>query len=236
MLDPIQQPTIESVLHSSTLLNSLTAEEMQTLARNSRMARAARGEAVWLHGSEVEFFGLVSLGFVKMVKGSASGHDAALEIMGPGQIFGMMGTIEGVGCPLTAIAVTELSYLKIPKTTFGPIYEANHAFKDRLIRRSSMRLHDKMNLLARLSSGRVEQRMATILFMLTDSYGEETPAGVRLQVPLTRQDLAELAGTSTETAIRVMSRWQKEGVVATESHIITLLDTDALQEVLDHSG
>lgn len=236
MLDPIQQPTVESVLHSSTLLNSLTTEEMQSLARVSRLARCARGEVVWLHGAEVEFFGLVSVGFVKLVKGSASGHDAALEIMGPGQIFGMMGTIEGVGCPLSAIAVTELSYLKIPKTAFAPVYEANHAFKDRLIRRSSMRLHDKMNLLARLSSGRVEQRMATILFMLTDSYGEETDAGIRLQVPLTRQDLAELAGTSTETAIRVMSRWQKEGVVATESHIITLLDTGALQDVLDNSG
>ena len=219
-------------LRASTLLNPLSDEEMEMLAACSRLATVQRGETIWLCGSEVEYFGLVSTGFVKMVKGSPTGHDAALEIMGPGQIFGLMGTIEGTGCPLTAIAVTDARYLRIPKRSFAPIYESNNAFKDRLIRKTSMRLHDKLNLLARLASGRVEQRIATILFVLSESYGETSPKGLRLLVPLTRQDVGELAGTTTETAIRVMSRWQKVGIVRTDHHIITILDEEALEGVL----
>lgn len=232
MSDPDGRPQAIGTLRSSTLLNALTEGEIDTLAKCSHHTKVAKGETIWLHGSETDSFGLVATGFVKMVKGSASGHDAALEIMGPGQIFGLMGAIEGAGCPLSAIAVTDLTYLRIPKRAFAPIYEANNAFKDQLIRKTSMRLHDKFHLLARLSSGRVEQRIATILFVLAESFGDPGPHGMTLRVPLTRQDLAELAGTTTETAIRVMSRWQKEGVVATDHHVITLLDEDALDAVL----
>ena len=232
MTDSGARPNAMTTLRSSALLNALTTAEFDTLASQSHHVKVSKGETIWLHGSETDSFGLVATGFVKLVKGSASGHDAALEIMGPGQIFGLMGSIEGTGCPLSAIAVTELCYLRIPKRTFAPIYDANNAFKDRLIRKTSMRLHDKLNLLARLSSGRVEQRIATILFVLAESFGDPGAHGTTLRVPLTRQDLAELAGTTTETTIRVMSRWQKEGIVATDHHMITLLDEDALDAVL----
>jgi CRP-like cAMP-binding protein len=221
------QLTIMDVLQSSTLLNALSQEEKLELSRHCSQARASRGEVIWLNGDEVDYFGLLGNGFVKMVKGSYLGTDATLEIIGPGQIFGLLGAIEGTGCPLTAISVTDSLYLKILKSAFLPIYEKNAALKDRLIRRTSMRLHSKHDLIAHLSSGKVEQRIAAILLLLAESYGHENEIGLQIDVPLTRQDISEMAGTTVESTIRTMSKWQKEGIIETEKHYVTIKDKKA---------
>ncbi|MFI5386198.1 MAG: Crp/Fnr family transcriptional regulator [Fimbriimonadales bacterium] len=213
-------------------MNALTSDQMESLATTSRVAHVDRGEIIWITGDEVDYFGLAGTGFVKMVRGNADGTDVAVELMGPGQIFGMMGTIAMSGCPLTAIAVTDMWYLRIPKRPFLEIYERNTNLKDRLVRRMTLRLHGAMDLMARMSSGRVDERIAAILFILADSYGERHGKRLTLQVPLTRQEISEMAGTTVESCIRVMSRWQKSGLVSTDKHIITILDEERLGQVL----
>jgi CRP-like cAMP-binding protein len=227
-----EKPSTESVLQSSTLLNALTPEEMQLLKEQSRVIFAQKGEVIWLSGSEVDFFGLAHSGFVKMVRSNSDGTDVTAELMGPGQIFGMMGTITQTGCPLSAVAVTDLWYLRIPKRPFLHIYEQNTAMKDRLVRRLSKRLHSAIDLMARMSSGRVEERLAAILFILAESYGTRKGKHLTLNVPLTRQEISEMAGTTVESTIRTMSRWQKEGLISTDKQIITVLDEEALGRVL----
>lgn len=232
MSDPTEKPTVQSLLQSSTLLNAITAEEMESLINTSRVVHAERGEVIWMTGDQVDFFGLSGTGFIKMVRGNSDGSDVAVELMGPGQIFGMMGTIAMSGCPLTAIAVTDLWYARIPKRPFLDIYEKNTVLKDRLVRRMTVRLHGAMDLMARMSSGRVDERIAAILFILGDSYGERKGNRMTLQVPLTRQEIAEMAGTTVESCIRIMSRWQKAGLVHTEKHIVTILDEKRLNQIL----
>lgn len=90
-----------------------------------------------------------------------------------------------------------------------------------------MRLHSKHDLIAQLSSGTVEQRIAAILLLLAESYGHETEFGLQLDVPLTRQDISEMAGTTVESTIRTMSKWQKEGIIETEKHYVTIKDKKA---------
>lgn len=227
-MDRQERPSIEQVLHSSTLLNALTPAQLEPLARSARIAEAHRGEYIWLDGSEVDFFGIIGSGFVKMVRSADDGVDVTLEIMGPGQIFGMLGTIEGSGCPLSAAAVTHLWYLRLPKSVFLPIYKESDALKDRLIRRSAVRLHAAKDLLARMSTGKIDERIAAILFLLADSYGEEQGKAIRLTIPLTRQEIAEMAGTTGESAIRTLSKWQKLGHVRTDHGYITILNRDAV--------
>lgn len=86
--------------------------------------------------------------------------------------------------------------------------------------------------MAKMTSGRVDERIAAILFLLAESYGERCPEGTRLQVPLTRQEISEMAGTTVESTIRVLSRWQKEGLVSTDRQYITLRDTHRMSQVL----
>lgn len=224
-----EKPTVVSVLRGSTLLNTVTDDDLVALSRVSHLAFADRGEILWLHGNQVEFIGIAGVGFIKMVKPTPGGTELTHEIMGPGQVFGMLGMLDGTGCPLSARAVTPLWYLKVPKREFQPIYERTPALKDHVIRRTTLRLRHVHEMLARLSTGTVGSRIATILLTLAESYGLESKEGVTIRVPLTRQDIAEMAGTTVESTIRVMSKWQKAGLICTQSRLITILDSAQIE-------
>lgn len=225
-LSPLQ------VLELSAVLDALGATERSELAAVSRVVRARRGEVLWANGALTDFFGVSADGFVKMVRSCANGTDVTLELMGPGQVFGLMGTVTETGCPLSAIAVTDLNYLRIPKTKFLEIYRRSMPLKDQLIKKTALRLHGFVDFMARLSSGRIDERIAANLFILAESYGHRKNGVLSLEVPLTRQEIAEMAGTTVESTIRTMSKWQKAGLITTNQHLITILDEKSLQAVL----
>ena len=219
------------IIQGCTLLNALSHEERQELAGSMQVRTVPKGELIWFGGDPQGYFGIVGTGFIKMSRPSFSGQEVAMELMGPGQVFGLNGIIDGRGCPLNATALTLAVYGYLPGDRILPVFERNVAFKDTLLRRAMTRLHEKVDLMARMTSGRVEQRIAAILLILAQSYGAETPDGVVLHVPLTRQEIGELAGTTTESAIRLLSRWQKEGMVSTEHQNITLHNMSAIEAI-----
>ncbi len=227
-----EKPAVLPTLRNSRILDALSEQELSILSQSCRVVRASRGEVIWNNGASVDFFGLSADGFIKMVRSCGSGSDVTVELMGPGQVFGLMGAVTGTGCPLSALAVTDLWYLRIPKQAFLDIYERSMPLKDRLIRRSAMRLHGFVDFMALLSNGKIEERIAAILFILADSYGEREGSYLQLKVPLTRQEIAEMAGTTVESAIRTMSRWQKEGVIETQQQFITIRNEKRLKELL----
>ncbi|MCG9895070.1 MAG: Crp/Fnr family transcriptional regulator [Fimbriimonadaceae bacterium] len=232
MADFPERPTNIGVLRSSTLLNSLSEEQMMEVAGISHMAFAERAETIWLNGTTVDFFGVVGCGFVKMTRSTSHGQDVTTEVMGPGQVFGLLGVIDGMGCPQTARAICPTWYLKVPKRGFLPVYHQNVILKESLVRRTTTRLRSAYEMMARMSTGKVEERVAVILLILVESYGRQTAKGSLIQVPLTRQDIAEMAGTTVESTIRTISKWQKAGWVSVASRRFTILDMDAIEAFL----
>ncbi|MCE9558924.1 MAG: Crp/Fnr family transcriptional regulator [Armatimonadetes bacterium] len=221
--------SVRGVLESSTLFNALTDNEMVQLAGQCKLYRCDRGEPIWLSGGQASFFGLVGDGFVKMVRSNSSGMELTLEIMGPGQIFGLLGVFEGSGCPLMAYGLTNTAYLRIPKQAFMAIYDVNNVLKDRLVRRTAVRMHQKLDFMAKLSTGKAAVRIAAILFILAESYGKQEGESIYLTVPLTRQAIGEMAGTTTETTIRVLSKWAQEKIVLTDQQQVTICDPARLE-------
>lgn len=233
MADVPSRPPILSVLKSSTLLNAIDEGVLMSLAKCSHLAYAERGETIWIRGDTVDFFGLVGTGFVKMVRTTTKGQEVTAELMGPGQIFGLLGVIEGSGCPLSSRAVSNTWYLKIPKEAFLPIFGSNQLLKDALIRRTTLRLRLSPEMMAKMAVGTVSDRIALILYVLAESYGEQIGETIKLRVQLTRQDISEMAGTTVETTIRVMSKWQKKGIVSTDHRYVTIEDPERLFGSLD---
>ncbi|MCB0825364.1 MAG: Crp/Fnr family transcriptional regulator [Armatimonadetes bacterium] len=227
----VDAPSNIQVLRASNLLNSLSEEDLLNLAAASSMYHANRGEIVWMRGSDVSFFGIVGVGFVKMLRSTASGQDVTTEVMGPGQIFGLLGAIEGCSCPQTAQAVCNTWLLKIDKQRFLDIYRENVVLKERLLSRTTGRLRTSYDMFARMSTGHVSQRISTILLMLADSYGVDTGTSIDLEIPLTRQDIAEMAGTTVETTIRTLSNWQKRGLISTQHKRISIIDLGEIQNL-----
>ncbi|MBS1713790.1 MAG: Crp/Fnr family transcriptional regulator [Armatimonadetes bacterium] len=196
------------------------------------MSYAGRGELIWLAGSPIQFAAVIGSGFIKMTRTTPQGNEVAVELLGPGQCLGLMVLLEGRTYPLNAVAVTDCWYLKVPSRAFLDLYDANPGLRDTMFRSLAPRLRRAHEMMARMTSDKVEQRVAAILLILLDSYGRESDRGVTLTVPLTRQDLSEMAGTTVESTIRVMSRWQKEGAVTTDKQWITVLDLASLESLL----
>jgi CRP-like cAMP-binding protein len=227
-----ERPTNVSVIEACTLFNGLEPEQKAQLAAESFMAYAERGEAIWTAGSPSDFVAVSGAGFVKMTRTSPTGQEVAMELLGPGQCFGFMAAIEGRSFPLSAVAVSNCWYLKIPTRVLMPIYQASGQLKDLVVRNIGPRLRKAHDMMTRLSSGRVEERIAAILLILADSYGERTPNGLELKVPLTRQDIGEMAGTTVETTIRVLSKWQKDGLITTQRQLITIQNEERVEDIL----
>jgi CRP/FNR family transcriptional regulator len=175
---------------------------------------------------------VVATGFVKMTRSTPSGQEVAMDLLGPGQAFGVLVALEGKPFPLSAVAITPCWYLKIPTRVLKELYEESAALKDRIVRSLSPRLMRAHGMMARLSTGSAEERIAAVLFILADNYGKFKENKIRITVPLTRQEIGELAGTTVETTIRVMSRWQKEGLLKTEHQVLTIMDVASLERIL----
>lgn len=232
MPEASERPSKAAAIEACTLLNALTTEERHSLIERSHMAYAERGETIWLAGAPSEFSAIVATGFLKLTKGTMSGQEVAMDLIGPGQLVGLLAAIEGRPFPLTAIAVTPTWYLKIPTGAFMEVYHSSGPLKDQIVRTMGPRLRRAHSMMTRLSTGSAEERIAAVLFLLAESYGLTKGIKIRLGVPLTRQEIGEMAGTTVETTIRVMSKWQKDGLIATDHQIVTILDSPRLEIVL----
>jgi len=221
--------TPNEALATSALLDAFTIEQLRELALHSRLASFGREEVLWLNGAAAPFFGLVVEGYVKLVKTNGE-HESTLEIMGPGQTLGLLGAITGAGCPLMAVGLSDGRFLRIPKTVFLEQYGKSQPMQARLAEQTARRMHQKLDYMAKLANGSAEERVAAILLELLDAYSD---AEMRfIEIPLTRQQLAEMTGTRTETVIRVLSRWTKEGLIRTANRRITVLKPNAVKAIL----
>lgn len=228
-----EKPSLMAIIQSCSALNALSEQERLDLAKKSFIAYAERGEAIWLAGSPCEFFAIAGTGFVKMTRTTPQGSEVAVELLGPGQCFGLLAALEGRAFPLSAIGVTNCWYLKVPVRVLKELYNANAQLRDQMLRTLAPRLIRAHEMMARMSSGKVEQRIAAVLLLLGESYGRTGKlGGIRLSVPLTRQDVAEMAGTTVETCIRVMSKWQKSEIVTTDHQVITIRKVEELNAAL----
>lgn len=224
--------TATGILRSSTIMSSLTREEIADLAGHSRMMRVGRGDIIWGRGDQVEFFGVVGSGFVKMVQTTPTGQDLTNEIMGPGQVFGLLGVIDRCGCPLSARAICDSVFLKVPKGEILKVYRHNIVLKDNLTVSAIRRLRDTQGLIRFFTTGRVEARIAAVLLTLAESYGNPTGDLLEIEIPLTRQDLSEMTGTTVESCIRTMSKLQKLKAIATRKQHIVILNAPYLKSIL----
>jgi CRP-like cAMP-binding protein len=228
-------PSVVEVLSRSTVFGVLSGEELATLAQGASVAEFQPGEILWLRGDSPSFVGVVGTGFVRMSQTTASGREVAVELMGPGHTLGLLSAIEQRALPLDAVAITRVQLVRLDPARATEAYERSDELKDRLVRRTTERLKAAYGFLAKSVSGRVDGRIAAVLLWLVESYGVRNEDGWTLTIPLTRQELAYLAGTTVETAIRVLSAWQRNGWLRTAHRTLTIRDLERLEAKVDGS-
>jgi CRP/FNR family transcriptional regulator, nitrogen oxide reductase regulator len=208
-------------------LASLRVEDRAALTPLCEMNAYEKGEQIFGEGDPADRIHFLFVGKVKIVKASRD-RDLILEILGPGEPVGAVAVFERRPFPASAIALEPSGVLSIPEGPFFALIESRPEITRRLLAGLTSRL---MSLNRRLAdmTGSVEYRAARLFATLAERIGEkENKGAVFLPLPLSRQELADLMGTTIETAIRLMSRWQKEGVVETDKAGFRIRDLRAL--------
>ena len=228
----MQRPT-PATLAKVPLFKRVSPADRERLIPLSSIREYARGDTVFEEGDASDMFFIVLTGRIKVFKHGPDGHDIILEMFGPGGPLGAVATYESRPYPASAAPVEPSSCLLIPRDAFFDLLERHPSFVRGLLGSLSLRLVELTARLAELTGGRIEARFARLFVKLADQLGRQDDRGVFVPLTLTRQELADLVGTTIETSIRIMSRWHKDEVLLTEKDGFRLLDRavlDALAE------
>ena len=219
------------ILVALPVLSGLSDRDLEKLIDLFNERQYAKDDYIFLEGEAPEALYVVKSGKVKVLRHSPDGKDVVLRVAGPGQMLGTVATFDGSGYPGTAQAIEECSLLVVGRNDCLTLVTRFPVFALAVIADMGVRLRSSAEQIRSLAVERVEQRIARVLLKLAETSGSDTPEGRVIEMPLTRQDVADMTGTTVETAIRVMSKFRRNGLIRTRRGKVVLLDAEALAEV-----
>src|SRR3954451_7047611 len=220
---------IDDALRRSVLFRRLKPDDLQRLASVAALRGFERGAALFSEGDASDLLYTVVTGRVKVFKSTPRGTDVILELFGPGDPVGAVAVYESRPYPASAIALEPTSCVLIPRQAFFALLETRPTLVRGLLVGLTHRLVELTNRLAELSGGRIEGRMARFFLKLGTDMGQRRDDGLFIALVLSRQELADMIGTTIETAIRIMSRWGKDDIVRTEKDGFLVVNREALE-------
>lgn len=222
---------IQTALGRSTIFRRLSLEDRGRLAGVSRVREFAKADVIFSEGDPPDFFHTILSGRVKVFKMTPAGKDIILEIFGPGDPVGAVAVYETRPYPASAVALEDTVCLLIPRAAFFSLLEQHPTLVRGLLLGLTHRLVELTNRLTELTGVRVEARFARLFLKLAQDLGRAGEGGIFIPLPLSRQELADMTGTTIETSIRIMSRWGKDNTVRTERDGFTVVDKAMLQSL-----
>lgn len=227
--------SIEETLAHVPLFHDLSPTEIANAAAHFRGDHFRRDEYLFHEGDVAARFWVVREGQVKIVKHGEGGKEIVIEVIPPGEMFGGAAMLMPRQ-PATAQAMSDVETLSLSVEEYKLLLRQFPAVAVRVIEMLGERLLGVIRMRA-MATERVERRVAHVLLKLASKFGEPHTDGMAIAASLTRQDIAELADTTVETSIRVMSRLSKEGIVQTLSGgIVVIKDEPALRHIAGGGG
>ena len=220
-------------LRENPIFGSIPAREIGALAalvtQESYRARAH----IFMEGDASRWFYVVRSGHVKIVRHSRTGNDVVLELLGPGEVFGGVAVIEKRPYPAAAQAAESTVILKIPAEAIIALADRHPALVKEMALMIGRRLRSAHDSVESLAVDPVEVRLARILVVLAEREGSQEKAGVTLPLHLTRQSLADMTGTTVESAIRILGRWVRDGRLTDTGGRLALADLDGFRALAE---
>jgi CRP/FNR family transcriptional regulator len=221
------------LLRASPIFAGLPARELATLEAAARDVTYRPRQFVFEEGEPAAWFCVVKRGHVKILRHAKSGKDVVLELLGPGEAFGGVAVIERRPYPASAQATEPSVVTKVPQDVIVGVAERHPSVVREMALMIGRRLRAAHESVTSLASAPVEARLAAALLRIAEREGVRAGARITLPFQLTRQSLADMTGTTVETAIRVLSRWQREGLVLEEHGHLVLADVDGVRELAE---
>lgn len=217
------------------LFSQVGRADLCQLAQGARPRRLDPGESLWFAGEHASWFALIESGVVQIRRMTPTGEGILVGLFRRGEAVGLAAALEGGAFPADAIALGEpadvLSIrVEALRRALGDSIAVSRAVNGALLRHT-VALRAKIDI---VSAGSVPRRLAALMRYLIGRFGRATATGSTIvDVHLGREEVSQLVSARVETVIRILSRWQKAGWIASRPGRIEIMRPDMLERIVD---
>lgn len=202
-----------TVVRSLSLFEKMNDEDLDRLLAHATARRVVPGDAVFEQGEQAANFFLLLHGRLKVTQVTEDGQQIIVRVVHPGDLFGFAKALQRLDYPGTARAVAESVILAWPTDLWPQFVEQNPRLAVSAMQTIGQRLEEAHTRIREMSTQEVERRVAHAVLRLTRQAGRKEENGVRIDFPISRQDIAEMTGTTLHTVSRILSAWEARGLV-----------------------
>lgn len=219
----------QCIIKQFNSLKALTTDELLRISNCKTSLKIKKGDVIFEEGEAINGVYCIKNGICKLSKLSANGKDQIVKMIVKGQLLGQRSLISGENSNLQAVALNDMEVCFIPKSEIINDLKNNSKFSFEVLKEMAHDLKESDDIIVNMAQKSVRERLAETLIYIHDSFGTN-PDGT-LSVLLSREDFANIVGTATESAIRVLSQFKKEGLIATIGKQIKIEDIEGLKRV-----
>ncbi|MDP3048677.1 MAG: Crp/Fnr family transcriptional regulator [Thermodesulfovibrionales bacterium] len=211
------------------IFGTLNTSDMEEVKPYLIPANFKKKEVIFSEGDSSDWLYIVTKGKVKITKLSQNGREIILEIISPMDFFGGVAVIRGFPYPANAVAMDDAEVLKISRSNLMRILDRFPNLMYCMAMNIGDRIKGSHEALKNIAVEKVGSRIASLLIKLADKAGSKTDNAVAIDMKLTKQDIADMVGTTVETSIRTMSKFKKLGIVSEKGGNIAIKDINKLK-------
>ncbi len=212
-------------------LRAMNKEELKQVSDNKVYKKFKKGEALFEEGEKLNGVYCVRNGVSKLSKLSANGKDQIVKLATTGEVMGQRAVIVEEPTNLSAIAVNDVEVCFVPKEIIVGTMHKNPDFTLEVLRHMAHDLKEADDVIVNMSQKTVKQRVAEAFMYLKNNYGVDEEGFLNLT--LSREDIANVVGTATESCIRIISEFKKKELLKTSGKRVAIVKEKELQDLID---
>jgi len=204
------------------LFAGLGSDQLVEILREARPARFAKNSTIFRQGEEAHSFFLLLHGHVRASKTTAAGEQVVVRYVVAGETFGLAMAIGLPRYPATTTAVDDSVVLTWPTSAWPRLVEKFPSLATSTLQTVGGRLQEIQTRVVEMSTQQVEQRIAHALLRLAKQSGRKVEHGIEIDFAISRQDIAQMTGTTLHTVSRTLSGWEQSGLIESSRQRIVL--------------
>ena len=221
----------ESLLTHLPPFAALDGQQMRDILDQAVSRRYARGVAVFEEGMPAERFYMLLDGYVRVARMSATGDQVTLHYIPSGEMFGIARAFRLNLYPATAITAVEAIGLSWPMALWDGFLAQYEGLAEETFRTVGGRLTEKNDRIVELTSQQVQQRIANAILRMINQTGRKVEGGILIDFPITRRDISEMTASTEHTVSRLLSTWEREGILESKRRRIMVRHPHLLTEL-----
>lgn len=218
------------IIREFNSLRAMSKEELKKVSDTKTTRFLKKGESIFGEGEKLNGVFCVREGVSKLSKLSPNGKDQIVKLATKGSVLGQRSVIVEEKSNLSATAVNDMEVCFIPKDSIIGTLHSNPNFAVEVLRHMAHDLREADDVIVNMSQKTVKQRVAEAIVYLHDNFGVDDKGFLKLI--LSREEIANVVGTATESAIRIISEFKKSGLIKTSGKKIGISNSKALQEII----